>query len=310
MIPVNSPPKSIRKRQSCDSCCCSSNKGKGRIPAHCSSKKEYSSNNSGINNNNNGDRKIIIEQKVSKDQPLSECLNNISNSLQYLSNEQLPQTKQLLESMSNGKTTTTLVCVCQQSSNLPFCDSSHEKFNKETNSNIQPIYLTLNNNTNVNSNNNDNNNNKNNKNNNNNNNNNNSDEKKQQQPQVKRIIDTTKIIEKEKEKIITPIISKYKPGKLNDPINQNNWFSLEEIATHNSFDSCWMIIHNKVYDITKYINHHPGGKNALLRFAGKDGTENVQFHSSKMLQILNDQYFIGHLQKDQQTVEPSRCTIV
>ncbi|KAN0028602.1 hypothetical protein ACTFIV_010448 [Dictyostelium citrinum] len=296
MIPVNSPPKSItRKRQSCNSCCCSSNKGSlVDIEDSSSNKKEYNNNNN--NSNNNGDRKIIIEQKVSKDQPLSECLNNISSSLQYLSNEQLPQTKQLLESMSNGKTTTTLVCVCQQSSNLPFCDSSHEKFNKETNSNIQPIYLTLNNNSNNNTNID-------------NNYNSGSDEKKQQ-PQIKKIIDTTKIIEKEQEKIITPVEPKYKPSKLNDPINQNNWFSLEEIAMHNSLDSCWMIIHNKVYDITKYINRHPGGKNALLRFAGKDGTENVQFHSSKMLQILNDQYFIGHLQKDQQTVEPSRCTIV
>ncbi|KAN0030825.1 hypothetical protein ACTA71_009470 [Dictyostelium dimigraforme] len=296
MIPVNSPPKSItRKRQSCNSC---SNKGNlVDIEDSSSNKREFSNNNSS-NNNNNGDRKIIIEQKVSKDQPLSECLNNISNSLQYLSNEQLPQTKQLLESLNNGKTTTTLVCVCQQSSNLPFCDSSHDKFNKETNSNIQPIYLTLDNNSNID---------------NNINNSNNNDEKKQ--PQVKKIIDTTKIIEKEKEKekekeIITPIVSKYKPGKLNDPINQNNWFSLEEIAKHNSMDSCWMIIHNKVYDITKYIIPHPGGINALLRFAGKDGTENVQFHSPKMLQILNNHYFIGHLQKDQQTIEPSRCTIV
>eukprot|EP01133_Synstelium_polycarpum_P018245 gene18245-21830_t len=62
-------------------------------------------------------------------------------------------------------------------------------------------------------------------------------------------------------------------------------------------------------DLSPVYLKHPGGKSALLRFAGRDGTENVQFHSDKMLTILNTNYFIGHLRKDQQKVEPSKCVI-
>jgi cytochrome b involved in lipid metabolism len=67
-----------------------------------------------------------------------------------------------------------------------------------------------------------------------------------------------------------------------------------------------MIIKGNVYDITTYVPSHPGGERALLKFAGRDGTENVQFHSSKMLEILNSGYFIGKLYKEE---APSRCTI-
>ncbi len=47
------------------------------------------------------------------------------------------------------------------------------------------------------------------------------------------------------------------------------------------------------------MESHPGGRGALLSFAGKDGTENVQYHSPKMLEILNSRYFIGTLPKEE-----------
>jgi len=60
-----------------------------------------------------------------------------------------------------------------------------------------------------------------------------------------------------------------------------------------------MIIKGNVYDITEYVPSHPGGVRALLKFAGKDGTENVQYHSPRMLEILNSRYYIGKLPKEE-----------
>ena len=57
-----------------------------------------------------------------------------------------------------------------------------------------------------------------------------------------------------------------------------------------------MIIRGGVYDVTPYFNFHPGGHQALLNFAGKDGTENIEFHSSKMLQLLDKYFYIGKLE--------------
>merc|ERR1719158_2029576 len=47
----------------------------------------------------------------------------------------------------------------------------------------------------------------------------------------------------------------------------------EEVAKHNNKDSCWVILHDKVLDVTDFLKDHPGGELAILTFAGKDATE-------------------------------------
>lgn len=45
--------------------------------------------------------------------------------------------------------------------------------------------------------------------------------------------------------------------------------SREEVAKHNSRKSCWIIINDKIYDLTGYLDSHPGGSDILLKHAGK-----------------------------------------
>ncbi|KAI7237368.1 Cytochrome b2 [Hortaea werneckii] len=47
----------------------------------------------------------------------------------------------------------------------------------------------------------------------------------------------------------------------------------QEIAKHNNRDDCWVIIHGKAYDVTEFLPEHPGGPKIILKYAGKDGTE-------------------------------------
>ncbi|MCO5588419.1 hypothetical protein L7F22_042375 [Adiantum nelumboides] len=47
----------------------------------------------------------------------------------------------------------------------------------------------------------------------------------------------------------------------------------EEVAKHNSEQSCHVIVHGKVYDVTEFLPDHPGGKGIILKYAGKDATE-------------------------------------
>ena len=54
----------------------------------------------------------------------------------------------------------------------------------------------------------------------------------------------------------------------------------EEVKIHNTKKSCWVIVSGKVYDITSFIDSHPGGAAAILRWAGKDGTKEYEiFHA-------------------------------
>lgn len=38
----------------------------------------------------------------------------------------------------------------------------------------------------------------------------------------------------------------------------------------------WMVVAGKVYNITPYIEFHPGGAAELMKGAGKDGTKLIQ----------------------------------
>jgi len=50
-------------------------------------------------------------------------------------------------------------------------------------------------------------------------------------------------------------------------------YTLEQIATHvDPSRSVWMALRGLVYDVTPYIRYHPGGKETLMRGAGRDAT--------------------------------------
>ncbi|PYH88747.1 hypothetical protein BO71DRAFT_488509 [Aspergillus ellipticus CBS 707.79] len=48
------------------------------------------------------------------------------------------------------------------------------------------------------------------------------------------------------------------------------------VAEHNSKDSCWVIVHGKAYDVTEFLPEHPGGQKIILKYAGKDATEEFE----------------------------------
>lgn len=49
--------------------------------------------------------------------------------------------------------------------------------------------------------------------------------------------------------------------------------SRSEVRQHSTRKSCWVIINNTVYDITEFVDSHPGGSGILLKYAGRDATE-------------------------------------
>src|SRR6185369_6462126 len=49
-------------------------------------------------------------------------------------------------------------------------------------------------------------------------------------------------------------------------------FTMAEVATHNNAQSCYSVIDGSVYDLTKWINQHSGGPEAILSICGIDGS--------------------------------------
>ncbi|RAO73819.1 uncharacterized protein BHQ10_009831 [Talaromyces amestolkiae] len=55
--------------------------------------------------------------------------------------------------------------------------------------------------------------------------------------------------------------------------NKTVQISGADVAQHNSKDSCWIAVRGKVYDITDFLDEHPGGARVILKCAGRDATE-------------------------------------
>ncbi|CAH1766136.1 10827_t:CDS:2 [Entrophospora sp. SA101] len=58
-----------------------------------------------------------------------------------------------------------------------------------------------------------------------------------------------------------------------DNTNNKKLIKASEVEKHTEEDDCWIIVENKVYDCTKYLNDHPGGLDSILINAGSDCTE-------------------------------------
>lgn len=73
--------------------------------------------------------------------------------------------------------------------------------------------------------------------------------------------------------------------------------TMADVRLHNSATSCWSAINGNVYDLTNWVNSHPGGKATILMICGKDGSplfNNQHGRSSKVANILA-RYEIGAL---------------
>ncbi|PKS06185.1 hypothetical protein jhhlp_007502 [Lomentospora prolificans] len=76
--------------------------------------------------------------------------------------------------------------------------------------------------------------------------------------------------------------------------------TLADVQRHNTPDDIWVVIHNKVYNVTNYLEDHPGGSAILLEVAGKDAT--AEFEETGHSAEANDallELCVGHLPEEE-----------
>ncbi|CCE63663.1 hypothetical protein TPHA_0F01790 [Tetrapisispora phaffii CBS 4417] len=80
-------------------------------------------------------------------------------------------------------------------------------------------------------------------------------------------------------------------------------YTYEEIAEHNTTESSWIVIEGKVYNVTKFLDEHPGGDEIIFDLAGTDATENFEDigHSDQALKVLKTLY-IGDVDKNSKPI--------
>ena len=69
---------------------------------------------------------------------------------------------------------------------------------------------------------------------------------------------------------------------------------MEEVSKHNKLPSVWTVFDKKVYDITLYLDYHPGGIKILEQIYGKDCTKAYQqYHGYLNIDNFLEKFQIG-----------------
>ncbi|KAE9989331.1 hypothetical protein EG327_002848 [Venturia inaequalis] len=65
-------------------------------------------------------------------------------------------------------------------------------------------------------------------------------------------------------------------------------FSFSDVSEHASKKDLFMVVHDKVYNATSFVDEHPGGEEVLLDVGGQDATEAFEDvgHSDEAREIL------------------------
>lgn len=91
-----------------------------------------------------------------------------------------------------------------------------------------------------------------------------------------------------------------KNDKINKNKNNNSEYTIEEVSKHDNLDSAWVVINDKIYDVTQWGHDHPGG-NSIFDHLGCDITREFEIYHKytpklTINKILGNLY-IGNLKK-------------
>ena len=83
----------------------------------------------------------------------------------------------------------------------------------------------------------------------------------------------------------------------------------EELKKHNKKDDCWICIRGFVYNVSPYMECHPGGEEELMRAAGSDGTDLFdQACSASFSRVPSAPFLISTLHSFQGVLKVSSCS--
>lgn len=78
--------------------------------------------------------------------------------------------------------------------------------------------------------------------------------------------------------------------------NRERIFTKEEVSKHNKEDDCWVIIDGWVLNMTHFMHEHPGGKNSIFLYAGKDATDEfMMLHQFNVIEKYAPDTIIGKI---------------
>jgi len=81
--------------------------------------------------------------------------------------------------------------------------------------------------------------------------------------------------------------------------------SYSDVSSHSTKKDLYVVIHDKVYNASTFVDEHPGGEEVLLDVGGQDATEAFEDvgHSDEAREIL-DGLLVGNLKRGPNDPKP------
>ncbi|KAL8824156.1 MAG: hypothetical protein Q9191_005260 [Dirinaria sp. TL-2023a] len=81
-------------------------------------------------------------------------------------------------------------------------------------------------------------------------------------------------------------------------MSETKGLTYSEVSGHSSKKDLYLVVHDKVYNATTFIDEHPGGEEVLLDVGGQDATEAFEDvgHSDEAREILQG-LLVGDLKR-------------
>ena len=97
-----------------------------------------------------------------------------------------------------------------------------------------------------------------------------------------------------------PVQSVSSPARYSGAFVSSRTYSKTTVAKHHTASNCWTIIDGKVYNLTRFVAKHPGGRKRIIRLCGHDGS--AAFHGQhsrggRASTVVLKRYKIGKLRK-------------
>lgn len=90
--------------------------------------------------------------------------------------------------------------------------------------------------------------------------------------------------------------------------------SLDELGKHKQENDCWIAVDGQVYNVTNFLDRHPGGPNVILKVAGTDATKQfLKFHPTSVTRLLEESEKLGSLDApaaEQEELSPEEQQLV
>jgi L-lactate dehydrogenase (cytochrome) len=68
----------------------------------------------------------------------------------------------------------------------------------------------------------------------------------------------------------------------------------DEVAKHNTPEDCWCVINSHAYNLTDFLEEHPGGESIIIKYAGRDASKVFnQLHPRDIVNTLDEGTHLG-----------------